>query len=44
MDFNISNTTENQVKQLIKDIELVENMYLDKNQILARLRNIIKNK
>lgn len=42
--FNIPNTTEEQIKELIEEISQIENLYLDKKQILIRLRKIIKNK
>lgn len=42
--FNKTNTVENQIKELIKEIEKVENMYLDKKGVLTELRRIVKNK
>ena len=42
--FNKTNTTENQIKELIKEIEKVESFYLDKKGVLIKLREIIKNK
>ena len=42
--FNETNTTENQIKELIKEIEKVESFYLDKKGVLIKLREIIKNK
>ena len=42
--FNKTNTVENQIKELIKEIEKVENMYLDKKVVLTELRRIVKNK
>lgn len=44
MTLKEKNTLENQIKDLIKEIEKVENMYLDKKGVLAELRRIIKNK
>ena len=44
MPFNKINTTENQIKELIKEIEQVESFYLDKRLIISKLREIIKNK
>ena len=42
--FNKTNTVENQIKELIKEIEKVESFYLDKKGVLTKLREIIKNK
>ena len=39
--FNKTNTVENQIKELIKEIEKVENMYLDKKGVLTELRRIL---
>ena len=44
ISFNETNTVENQIKELIKEIEKVENMYLDKKGVLTELRRIVKNK
>ena len=44
ISFNETNTVENQIKELIKEIEKVENMYLDKKGVLTELRKIINNK
>lgn len=42
--FNKTNTVENQIKELIKEIEKVHGFYLDKKRVLIELRRIIKNK
>jgi len=42
--FDEINTTENKIKEYIKEIEKVENFYLDKKGVLIKLREIIKNK
>ena len=42
--FNEINTTEIKIKEYIKEIEKVENFYLDKKGVLIKLREIIKNK
>ena len=42
--FNEINTIENKIKEYIKEIEKVENFYLDKKGVLIKLREIIKNK
>ena len=44
MELNKTNTTEEQIKELIKEIEKVENMYLDKKNILIALNKIISKK
>lgn len=37
-------TTKNKIEILIKEIEKIENMYLDKKGVLVELRKIVKNK
>jgi len=34
---------ENEIKTLINEIELIENMYLNKKEVLKRLKIILKN-
>ena len=44
MGLNKTNTTEEQIKELIKEIEKVENMYLDKKNVLKALNKIVSKK
>jgi hypothetical protein len=44
MELNKTNTTEEQIKDLIKEIKKVDNMYLDKNNVLKALNKIVSKK
>ena len=44
MGLNEKNTTEKRIKDFIKEIEKVENMYLDKKNVLIELKRIISKK